>query len=645
MKRSIVLFFLLGQCCIAALAQSEDILERYFNTLATEEELESGSIEDITERLIYLLQHPKNINEATREDFEALPFLTDLQVEKLCEYLYHYAPLRSVGSLAMIPAIDSETRDLLNLCFTFDEVPERDTFSLGKALRNGTHDIVATGKIPFYTRKGDEYGYLGARYAHSLRYTFKYGDKLSAGIIGANDNGEPLFKHGNEKGYDHYAIYAQIKNIGRLKHAIVGHYRIRLGQGLTFNSNFSLGKLTQQNVITRSTAAISPHASKMQYNFLQGAAATVALSRHFELTAFASSRAIDATLSKDGKKIQTILNSGYHRTSLEMQKKHNAHETIVGGHLTFDTKKGFVFGINAVYDKLNKPLSPDKRQIYRKYYPTGDTFSNYSVDYSYRSHKFSVAGETAIDKDGALATLNHLLWRPLSNLQINVSQRFYAYKYNALHAEAFNEGGSVKNESGVYVNAQWQPSARLSLMAYTDYAYFAWDKYQAKGASKCIDNLIQATYKLNGVSLFARYRFKARQITPSQKNQLWWRQEHRGRLNATYKLKAVDMRTQVDVSHYQLTERSFGWMASQQATYAPTSWLILSATFAYFHTEDYSSRVYLWEKQPLYSIYIPAYQGQGIRYSLFAWRNRSIPTQFRTSESIHSVMKMTMEWP
>ena len=28
-----------------------------------------------------------------------------------------------------------------------------------------------------------------------------------------------------------------------------------------------------------------------------------------------------------------------------------------------------------------------------------------------------------------------------------------------------------------------------------------------------------------------------------------------------------------------------------------------------------------------------------------AWRNRSIPTQFRTSESTHSVMKMTMEWP
>ena len=27
------------------------------------------------------------------------------------------------------------------------------------------------------------------------------------------------------------------------------------------------------------------------------------------------------------------------------------------------------------------------------------------------------------------------------------------------------------------------------------------------------------------------------------------------------------------------------------------------------------------------------------------WRNRSIPTQFRTSESTHSVMKMTMEWP
>lgn len=33
------------------------------------------------------------------------------------------------------------------------------------------------------------------------------------------------------------------------------------------------------------------------------------------------------------------------------------------------------------------------------------------------------------------------------------------------------------------------------------------------------------------------------------------------------------------------------------------------------------------------------------RSMTFEWRNRSIPTQFRTSESTHSVMKMTMEWP
>ena len=32
-------------------------------------------------------------------------------------------------------------------------------------------------------------------------------------------------------------------------------------------------------------------------------------------------------------------------------------------------------------------------------------------------------------------------------------------------------------------------------------------------------------------------------------------------------------------------------------------------------------------------------------YKAEEWRNRSIPTQFRTSESTHSVMRMTMEWP
>ena len=616
----LTILFILG-ITTSVRAQNEEVLERYFNHLSTQEELESGAVEQIIEQLTWLTTHPQNINTATRDDFEALPFLNDAQIEKLCEYLYRYGPIRSIGELAMIPELDSDTRSLLMACFYIGEVTDKQPLNIGNVMRYGKHEIVVTGKIPFYTRRGDENGYLGTRYAHSLRYSFKYGDKLTAGLIAANEAGEPFFKHDNKWGYDHYALHLQIKQQGILKQAVIGHYRIRMGQGLIFNSNFSLGKLTQLDNAARNTVSITPHLSKMQHNYLQGAAATVSLNRHFELSAFASYRGIDATLSNDGTTVSTILTTGYHRTVVEMAKKHNVDETIIGGHLTYDTHKGFVFGLSGVYDKLSKPLQPNKSQSYRRYYPTGNSFANYSIDYSYRSHHLSVAGETALDKEGNIATLNHIIWRPLSDLRITLSQRFYGYKYNALHAEAFSDGGSVKNESGVYLGANWRLSSRSSIQAYTDYAYFAWDKYQAKGSSKSWDNLIQGTFPIKGVTLFARYRFKTRQINPSGKSELWWRQEHRIRLSASYAVHALNLKTQVDASHYQLVKSSKGWMISQQADMNVTTWLKLYATVAYFNTDDYNSRLYLYEHQPMYAIYIPAYFNKGIRYSLFAHAN------------------------
>lgn len=40
--------------------------------------------------------------------------------------------------------------------------------------------------------------------------------------------------------------------------------------------------------------------------------------------------------------------------------------------------------------------------------------------------------------------------------------------------------------------------------------------------------------------------------------------------------------------------------------------------FGYFRTDDYASRIYSYERGPLYSFSFPAYYGRGIRYAVFA---------------------------
>lgn len=50
-----------------------------------------------------------------------------------------------------------------------------------------------------------------------------------------------------------------------------------------------------------------------------------------------------------------------------------------------------------------------------------------------------------------------------------------------------------------------------------------------------------------------------------------------------------------------------------------TSWLPLTAELqgSYFHTDDYDSRIYIYEKELLYSFYTPSFQGEGIRLAIY----------------------------
>ena len=54
-----------------------------------------------------------DINHASREDLEQLPFLSAQQVEDIAEYLYRYGEMKSPGELQMITSIDAVTRRLL----------------------------------------------------------------------------------------------------------------------------------------------------------------------------------------------------------------------------------------------------------------------------------------------------------------------------------------------------------------------------------------------------------------------------------------------------------------------------------------------------------------------------------------------------
>lgn len=579
--------------------------QQWLEELTEMEDFEQTAWEDYEEDLEELAQHQLNLNTATRDDLERLPFLSASQVEDIQAYIYRYGGMKSLNELSLISSISWYQRQLLSYFFYVTDGQRKPSFpSLQTIAQYGKHELMGMAKLPFYERKGDVNGYMGYKYKHWLRYQFRYGDYVKIGFLGSQDAGEPFGAGKNKMGYDFYSFYLQVRKWGRWKNITVGRYRLREGLGLILNNDFSFGKLSALTSLGSSANHIRGHSSRSSANYLQGAAATYTIFKGLDLTGFVSYRKIDATLSADGG-IQTILKTGLHRTRTEINKQDVASNTLVGGNVNYRWQ-GFHVGATAFYTTFSLPLMPNKSQLYKRFAPEGDRFWNVSIDYGYVSHRWNMAGETATGDCGAIATLNTISYLFSDRFSLMALQRFYAARYYSLFSNAFSEGSDVQDENGVYLGFTWSPFHRWRITAYSDIAYFAWPKYQTKQSTQSWDNLMSILYQPSRYwTLGARVRYKEKMGTRSE----------RLRLYASIAKGCWNARTSFDYVVSRKDERSQGYMLHENMGYH-WRWLRLAGCIGYFRTSDYASRIYCYEPGLLYQMSFGSYYGEGIRYAL-----------------------------
>ncbi len=610
-QRKIYAILLLLVC--SPLAAQIDERDDFF-AVGIDDDEETAVAEAHADVVAELAANPFNLNTSTREDLEQLPFLTDGQIEEICEYLYKYGAMKTTGELALIEKLDPLSRRLLLRCVYIGEPEQKKGFPpLRDLLKWGKSELATAARIPLYERHGDQNGYLGYRYRHWLRYTFAAGQYLRIGLVGAQDAGEPFFAGNNRMGYDHYSFYLALAKTGRIKQLVAGRYRLRFGMGLAMNNDFGFGKLATLSTLGRSANTIRPHSSRSSANYLQGIASTVTLARGLDVTGFLSYRRIDATRVKNSEAVSTIRTDGYHRTKTEMSYKENTAQTIGGGNLSFSNGK-FSLGATAFYTSLNRMLQPDTRQRYRQHYPQGNRFWNASISYGYRSHRLQIAGETATGDCHAIATLNTIAWQAADNLDIMLLQRFYSYKYHSLFSQSFADGSRVQNESGIYLGATWRPLRTLSIMAYTDFSYHPWDQYQIMAGAHSWDNLVSATWQRKDWTLAAHYRLRLRERNNADDTALEWRTEQRARLSASWQDRSWQAAAQADIAHVSQDEASLGYMLTTRVSYLYRR-LHSTILLGYFNTHDYDSRLYTYEPGLRYEYTFPSYYGEGIRYA------------------------------
>jgi hypothetical protein len=601
----------------AVRAQQERTWEQVWQEVMEAEDMDEADWNENFEHLEQLAEHPIDLNRATREELEQLPFLSSQQVMDLMEYLYRYGPMRSLGELRMVTSLDYQQIALLPYFVYAGEVAvESYTPSLDTIVRRGHHTLTLTGRVPFYERRGDDNGYLGYRYRHSLRYEFKSGDYVRAGLVGAQDAGEPFLASRNRWGYDTYSYYVQLRKMGRIETVVVGKYKASAGMGLVLNTSFRPGKLATLQSLGRQSGTLRPHSSRSEADYFQGAAASVSLSRPLTLTVLLSYRPTDATLSADGS-ATTLVTDGYHRTEAEMEKKYNTHQAAAGARLAF-RQGGFHLSGNAVYTHLDRLLAPDRKTLYRRHYPYGRNFMNASLDYGFTHHRVSLSGETAVNQDGAVATVHAVSFQPSATFSLMMLQRFYSYRYSGLYTHGFGENSRGQNESGLFLGATWNPLARLHLQAYADYAYFPWARYQVSQSSHACDFFLQSTYQWQRWSLLGRARMRFRQRDDESGARLVANNDYRARLALSFRdHSGWNSKTQLDWvrTFYLKTEQ--GWMLSEQVSLQRQRWMA-SLSAALFDTDSYNSRIYAHERQMAHEFYLPSFSGEGLRLAFLA---------------------------
>ena len=617
--KGIIFFLLLLLPVFQAYAETE--WEKWLDDIMLDGEYSEASYEELYDNLLDLQRNGININTATRQELESLPFLSEKQVMDILEYIHFHGALKSINELMSIESIDYYTRQLLQEFLYAGDKPEKGFPSLKNIMTWGKNELSLYTKIPTYERAGDASNgdYLGYPYKFWARYSFSYAKNVRIGIVASQDAGEPFFSHSNKYGFDQYSGFIQINGLGSVESLIVGRYSVSAGMGLVMNNSFSLGKTAMLQDFGRQRNALRPHTSASENGYMQGAAATIRLSDAIRLTPFLSYRKTDATLNIDGS-ISSLIYTGYHRTISELNKKNNTSLTAGGMNARWNLED-FSLGATAVFTHINRPLNPNKSATYKKIYPEGSNFFNASLNYSWLHYPFSVNGETAINANGAIATMNTLGWHLSQYVEVMGIYRFYSFNYYSLYANAFSEGGKTQNESGLYLGVRWQPKYGIDIQAYTDLAYFAWPRYGVSQSSYAIDNVVSASYKTGNWLLSGKYRLHLRQKDSKSVANLSWQTEHRLRIGAEWTGGGWTSRSQLDFTSVSSTSESSslsqGFMITENIGYDIGKWQIFAGG-KYFNTDSYDSRLYSYERAMPHTFSYPAYFGHGIRYSLVA---------------------------
>jgi hypothetical protein len=637
MKRLFIYCFLVGFCMCHARAQdavstTEQLIADIFEQYTAESEV-AIDYDSFFEDLMFCAQNPINLNQATQDQLEKLPFLSDIQIENILSYIYKSGSIQTIYELQLVEGLDmTDIRRMLPFVKVGKENDTQKKIYWNDLFKYGNNELIFRLDKGLETKEGYQFlpeedqnptstntkNYLGNSLYNLIRYSYHFKDRIQLGFNAEKDAGEQFWGKTN-KGYDFYSFHAQLNHFGKFQTIVIGDFRANFGQGLVLHSDFGIGKSSYVLNVTSRSSGLKKFSSFDEYNFFRGGGATLRLGK-FDLSAFYSNKMMDGDTVNES--FPTIIKTGYHRTLDEFNKKNTVNQQIIGGNVTY-TNMNLQVGITAVHTQLDKSLIADK-SVYNYFYFSGKMQTAGSIFYRYRWKKLNLFGETAMTDNGSIATLNGCYFSPVSQVNLVILQRYYSPEYDTFYASSFSETSRINDENGLYLGAEVRPFRKWKLAAYADSYRFPWPKYGIDAPSVGKDYLFQADFAAKrNTTMYWRFKFEEKQtnlsasgavmpvVVPLQKTSM--------RYQLTYSFGNFYFKNVLEgnLSHQGQGDWTYGIMALQDVSYNFTTIpLKVDVRCQFFDAVDYENRFYSYEKDVLYAFSIPMYFGQGNRYYL-----------------------------
>ncbi|MDI3525896.1 MAG: hypothetical protein PWR03_79 [Tenuifilum sp.] len=584
---------------------------------------------ELVEELLYIAENPINLNSTNYSELKKLFFLSEFQIQSLLDYNDSTGKFLSIYELQLVPGFYLvDVKHLEPFVYAGDMVQHVTT----QDFIQGKHEFATRLKTLLEIPKGYSNKssitnhYLGSKLALYSRYRYR-ASNFQIGLTAEKDAGEPFFDGTFQSGFDYLSGYAMANDIGRLKKCVIGDYRAEFGQGLTFWNSLTFGKSASLAGLHKRGRGIIPHSSAYESLFLRGVGLTFNFKK-IDISVFSSYRKIDANIADtidDGAIAFTSLpESGYHRTYSEIQNRHTTPEFVVGSNVTLSYRRlkvGSTFFYNRIFAEniMKQPfysLEP---------LATERLVCGINADYYYRQHLFyGEIGVNVLTRNVALLAGGEL---KLSNrLFFSVLGRSYSPSYEARYTAALAEGSSAANENGLLLGLKILAGKDWQLLGYVDLFQFPWMRYGVYAPSVGGDLLLQSENVINPYFRFVfRYRYKQRQgnesISSLQVMPVMNQISQSLRMQLFYQpMNWMNLKSVVELSNYKtdsLLSGEYGFMIAQDININLSKTpLSIRMRFAIFDTESWSSRIYSYENDMLYSFTVPAYYSNGTRFML-----------------------------